>query len=75
MPFETDQEKITTEFQRMKEVILDASYRRYELSNFAVAGKESIHNMVYRNMENYIGIGPSAASFLTGQYAEQISGA
>ncbi|MBP6911540.1 hypothetical protein KBC03_08315 [Patescibacteria group bacterium] len=50
VPFETDQEKITTEFEWLKAVILDANYRRYELSNFSSAGRESIHNMTYRNM-------------------------
>ena len=74
VPFETDQEKITTEFQWLKEVILDAWYRRYELSNFAMPWKESIHNMIYRNMWSYIGIGPSASSYLTGKYAEWIEG-
>lgn len=72
VPFETDQEKITTEFERLKEVILDASYRRYELSNFASPGRESIHNMTYRNMWSYLGLGPSAASFLTGEYATDL---
>lgn len=47
----------------MKEIILDAGYRRYELSNYALAGKSSIHNRVYRTMGNYLGIGASAASF------------
>lgn len=75
VPFETDQEKITTEFQWLKEVVLDNGYRRYELSNFAAPGKESIHNMVYRNMWSYIGIWPSASSFLTGRYAEKQAGA
>lgn len=72
VPFETDQEKITTEFQWLKESILDAWYRRYELSNFALPGRESIHNMTYRDMWSYIGIGPSASSFLAGEYARQI---
>ncbi|MEI6671859.1 MAG: hypothetical protein WCL02_00385 [bacterium] len=43
---------------------------RYEISNFAVASKASIHNMVYRNMEPYIGIGLSASSFLPMQNVE-----
>lgn len=51
------------EFQLLKSIILDGGYNRYEISNFSSAGKNSIHNRVYRNRENYIGIGTSAASF------------
>lgn len=58
----TDDE-IMEEFLILKKYIEDAGYQRYEISNFAAAGKASIHNMVYWNMEPYIGIGLSAASF------------
>lgn len=56
-------EEITEEFIVLKDMVLDAWYQRYEISNFAKASKTSIHNMVYWNMENYIGIWVSAASF------------
>jgi len=55
---------IYEEFSLLKDILLDAWYLRYELSNFAKSGKSSIHNRVYRNMENYIGIWTSASSFL-----------
>jgi coproporphyrinogen III oxidase-like Fe-S oxidoreductase len=42
------------EFLVLKEIVENAGYNRYEISNFAHAGKASIHNMVYRNMENYL---------------------
>lgn len=58
----TDDE-IMEEFLILKEMIEDAGYKRYEISNFAHAGKASIHNMVYRNMEPYIGLWLSASSF------------
>lgn len=57
-------EEIMEEFLLLKELIEDAWLMRYEISNFAAASKASIHNMVYRNMEPYIGIGLSASSFL-----------
>lgn len=52
------------EFSLLKEKFLDTWYRRYELSNFALAGKSSIHNRIYREMDSYLWVGTSAASFL-----------
>jgi oxygen-independent coproporphyrinogen-3 oxidase len=38
----------------------------YEISNFAAAGQECRHNLVYWTGGNYLGLGPSAASHLEG---------
>jgi oxygen-independent coproporphyrinogen-3 oxidase len=38
----------------------------YEISNYAAAGQECQHNLLYWNGENYIGLGPSAASHIAG---------
>ena len=61
--FGTD-EDIYEEFSLLKDILLDAGYSRYELSNFSLASKSSIHNRVYREMEDYIGIWLNSASFL-----------
>ncbi len=42
-------------------------YSHYEISNFAKKGFESRHNTKYWDLENYIGIGPSAHSFYNGK--------
>lgn len=53
------------EFDRLASRIESHGYRRYELSNFALAGKRSIHNMVYRTMWSYLGLWINASSMLT----------
>lgn len=58
----TDDE-IMEEFLILKGMVEDAGFLRYEISNFAHAGKASIHNMVYRTLEPYIGVWVSASSF------------
>lgn len=60
--FWTDDD-IYEEFSLLKEILLDAGYNRYELSNFALTSKSSIHNRVYREMEDYLGIGLNSSSF------------
>lgn len=42
-------------------------YAQYEVSNFALPGFESRHNLKYWRCEEYIGIGPAAHSFLDGR--------
>lgn len=42
-------------------------FSHYEISNFALEGFESRHNLKYWNCEEYLGIGPSAHSFLNGE--------
>lgn len=39
---------------------------QYEISNFAVPGRESIHNMIYWENDEYAGIGAGAHGYLEG---------
>ena len=43
-----------------------AGYRHYEISNWALAGYESRHNLRYWRNRPYIGTGPGAHSYLAG---------
>lgn len=44
-----------------------AGYPQYEISNFAREGFECIHNQSYWSLGEYVGLGPSAASYLGGE--------
>ena len=44
------------------DVLADAGYRHYEISNWAQPGMESRHNLRYWRLEPYIGFGPAAHS-------------
>jgi oxygen-independent coproporphyrinogen-3 oxidase len=46
--------------------LASAGYTAYEISNYALQGEECRHNLVYWNGENYLGLGPSAASHVAG---------
>ncbi len=41
-----------------------AGYVHYEISNYALPGKECVHNLGYWTAKPYVGVGVSAASFL-----------
>jgi oxygen-independent coproporphyrinogen-3 oxidase len=49
-----------------RETLLSSGYRAYEVSNYAVPREECQHNLVYWRGENYVGLGPSAASHIEG---------
>ncbi len=42
-------------------------FEQYEISNFAIKGFESRHNLKYWKLEEYLGIGPAAHSFYNGK--------
>ena len=68
-----------------EEAFDDLGYRHYEISNWAIEGKESRHNLVYWRNEPYLGVGPGAHSYLHNhrfanlkpprEYVKRLSGA
>lgn len=49
------------------EKLKEYGYNQYEISNFSKKGFESRHNLKYWNVEEYLGMGPSAHSFINGK--------
>jgi oxygen-independent coproporphyrinogen-3 oxidase len=49
-------------FEMTMAILEDAGYRHYEISNYARAAFESVHNRAYWLGKDYLGIGPSAVS-------------
>jgi len=54
----------TTDFMIVRETLEDAGYTKYEISNFAKNGHESLHNINYWKLGEYDGIGSSAWSLI-----------
>jgi oxygen-independent coproporphyrinogen-3 oxidase len=48
-----------------QEIAENAGYASYEVSNYAKAGHESAHNLIYWRYGDYIGIGPGAHGRIT----------
>ena len=58
------------ETEEMYYLIIDElkkqGFKHYEISNFSKEGYESKHNLIYWNLDEYIGLGLSAASYYKG---------
>lgn len=60
---EVDDDTAFGMYSDLCEMLRDAGYRHYEISNFALPGKEAKHNSAYWDGSKYIGIGPGAFSW------------
>ena len=74
LPFEkvlarrpVDEDAAVDNYERINDALEAAGIRRYEISNFARAGKECRHNLKYWRYEPFIGLGPSASSHAGGR--------
>ncbi len=52
-------------YEVTQEICADAGYDGYEISNHALEGHESKHNLIYWRNGDYVGIGPGAHGRLT----------
>lgn len=60
---ETDDDTSEKMYEILINILKEAGYEHYEISNFALPGFRSIHNSSYWHMTPYLGIGPSAHSY------------
>lgn len=63
---EPDEDMGRAMFEASLDRIEAAGYRHYEISNFARAGQESLHNQIYWRGGRYVGLGCGAASYWDG---------
>ena len=77
--YENDKLKLPTEeeerkmYHLAKEILEENGFNQYEISNYAKEGKECRHNLAYWNMDNWIGVGSAAASYINGKRIKNIS--
>ena len=57
-----DEDTDRTMYHETKRILDEAGYHRYEISNYALPGRECYHNKVYWKRGNYLGLGLGAAS-------------
>lgn len=48
-------------FERTEELLTSHGFTRYEISNYALPGQDSRHNLAYWQGRTYLGLGPGAA--------------
>jgi oxygen-independent coproporphyrinogen-3 oxidase len=49
-----------------EKILTDAGFVRYEISNYAKPGATCHHNLLYWTDQDYLGLGPSAQSYIDG---------
>lgn len=62
-----DEDMTARLYEQCGDFLCGKGYVNYEISNFAMPGFESRHNLKYWNCEEYLGIGPAAHSFIDGK--------
>lgn len=62
-----DEDGVCEQYLYMCDYLGKNGFEHYEISNFAKPNFESRHNLKYWNCEEYLGIGPSAHSFLNSE--------
>lgn len=61
-----DDELTSDMYQEIIKEMNNMGYHHYEISNFAKPGYESKHNLLYWNLDEYLGLGMGASSYMNG---------
>ena len=69
---EASDEVCERQYAILCEVLAEAGYNHYEISNYAQPGYEAVHNSAYWRHKPYIGLGPGAHSYLVTEDAKNI---
>lgn len=64
------EDKETRIYHKMVKYIEKLGYKQYEISNFAVPGFESKHNLCYWHYDDFLNFGPGAVGFYSGSRYE-----
>ena len=62
-----DEDGAADQYLQMCRYLENIGYGHYEISNFSKSGFESRHNLKYWELKEYLGLGPSAHSFIDGK--------
>ena len=68
-----DPDAVAAMYEAAGDRLGSAGYRHYELSNWALPGRESRHNRVYWTWGDYLGVGAGAHGFLEGRRLENVA--
>ena len=60
---EASQEQCAAQYRLLCDTLRAAGYVHYEISNWALPGREAVHNSAYWSRHPYVGLGPGAHSF------------
>ena len=71
---EATDEQCRSQYDFLCERLGDTGYHHYEISNFALPGREAVHNSAYWRRVPYVGLGPGAHSLSAGSVRSWNSG-
>lgn len=61
-----DEEQERLMYRETEQILAQAGYERYEISNYAKKGYACRHNLVYWQGGDYLGLGPGSSSYMDG---------
>lgn len=59
-----DDENLAEQYETLRQSLVAAGYEHYEISNFSLPGRASIHNLSYWKNQAYLALGASASGWL-----------